>query len=447
MNDQQGTEDKSPSLKKESESKTTRKRRLFLVFLLLLGSIAGVYFGYGWLMFRLQYVSSDDARVKGNLIAISPKIQGKISHIFAEEGDTIEKDQVVAELENEEYFAALKKTKSELERTHMEISKEKTQLYLVRIQVKKRISETKLSISQAEDSLKMAQQEYALQQDVVQKEINKARANFMVAKARVTEEHARLQEANRDFERAKKLFEKGIISESRIENAETNYSAAQSVYKATKEKQRSAESHLELAQAKYRSIEPLGERIHIAEKAFKKAQLELDLATKERKLIKHQEQKIMVLEARAKEVKELVKLAQIDLQETIIKSPIKGILSKKVSNSGEVVQPGQPIVFVNDPEDIWIEANIEETKIRKIKKGAPVIVKVDAYPGRKFNGKVTIIGSATTSQFSLIPSANPSGQFVKVTQRIPVRISVNDVDHLLKPGMMIIVWIKIEGGN
>ena len=153
----------------------------------------------------------------------------------------------------------------------------------------------------------------------------------------------------------------------------------------------------------------------------------------------------MVLEARAKEVEQLVNLAQIDLQETFIKSPIKGILSKKISNPGEVVQPGQPIVFVNDPEDIWVEANIEETKIRKVEKGAPVIVKVDAYPGRKFNGKVTIIGSATTSQFSLIPSANPSGQFVKVTQRIPVRISVDDSDNLLKPGMMVTVAIKIEG--
>lgn len=445
MDDQKETEDKSPSLKQESTGKEIRKRKLLLFLLLLLGSVVGAYFGYGWLMFRLHYVSSDDARVKGNLVAISPKIQGKISHILVEEGETIKGGQIVAELESREYLAALKKAQSASENARMEITKEKIQLDLIRIQVQKRISETRLSVSQAEDTLRMAQQEYALQQDVVQEELNTARANLMMAKAQVTEEYAKLQEAYRDFERAKKLFNKAIISESGMEKAETNYRTAKSISEAAEEKQSSAESLVELALAKFRTIEPLKEKVHISEKALRKAQLELELATNERKLIEHQEQKIRVLEARAEEAAEAANLAQINLQETIIKSPLNGVVSKKIGNPGEVVQPGQPLVFVNDPGDIWIEANIEETKIRKIDKGATVIVEVDAYPRRKFKGKVTIIGSATTSEFSLIPSANPSGQFVKVTQRIPVRISVDDSDNLLKPGMMVIVAIKIEG--
>lgn len=211
MNNQKGgAERTSPSKEKKSARKEPRKRRLLLFTLLLLGTAIGAYFGYGWLMFRLDYVSSDDARIKGNLVAISPKIQGKISHIHVEEGDAIQQGLVVAELESREYSAELKKVQSVLEKTRKEIIREKTQLDLVTIQVKKKISETKLSISQAEDSLKMAQQEYALQKDVVQKEINKARANFMMARAQVTEERARLQGANWDFERTQKLFNIGL---------------------------------------------------------------------------------------------------------------------------------------------------------------------------------------------------------------------------------------------
>jgi len=137
-----------------------------------------------------------------------------------------------------------------------------------------------------------------------------------------------------------------------------------------------------------------------------------------------------------------VKAARVRLAETTIFSPIEGVISKRIVNSGEMVQPGQPIVFVNDPRQCWITANIEETQIRKIQVGAPVLVKVDAYPGKTLEGKVIAIGSATSSEFSLLPADNPAGNFIKVTRRIPVRISVTSNPDTLRPGMMVQVAIQ-----
>ena len=106
--------------------------------------------------------------------------------------------------------------------------------------------------------------------------------------------------------------------------------------------------------------------------------------------------------------------------------------------------PGQRLALVHDPETIWIEANIKETEIRKLKIGQEVDVSVDAYPDTQFRGRVLSVGNATTSEFALLPSPNPSGNFTKITQRLPVRIAIEQQGGLLRPGMMVEINIDIR---
>ena len=120
------------------------------------------------------------------------------------------------------------------------------------------------------------------------------------------------------------------------------------------------------------------------------------------------------------------------------------MVSQTIADAGERVQPGQPIVVINDPRDVWVSANIEETHIRKVRDGQPVTITVDAYPHQTFYGRVTQLGTATRSEFALIPAGSASAHFIKVTQRIPVRIAVENPDGLLKPGMMVEVGIRVQ---
>ncbi|SYZ72571.1 Secretion protein HlyD family protein [Candidatus Zixiibacteriota bacterium] len=137
---------------------------------------------------------------------------------------------------------------------------------------------------------------------------------------------------------------------------------------------------------------------------------------------------------------------ETQLKNTKIISPTLGVVAKKWSVVGDIVQPGQPIFTLYDLKNIWITANFEETKIGVIAPGTPVEISVDSYPDRKFTGKVLLIGAATASQFSLIPPDNASGNFTKVTQRIPVKISIeqpaNDAPASLLPGMSVVVKIR-----
>ena len=138
------------------------------------------------------------------------------------------------------------------------------------------------------------------------------------------------------------------------------------------------------------------------------------------------------------------------LQNTVIASPMEGIVAKRWVLTGDVVQPGQPVFTIYDLKNIWVTANLEETKLGHIHLNDPVKIDVDSYPGTKFYGKVFEIGNYTASEFSLIPPNNASGNFTKVTQRIPVKISIDDPSTtdgskpLLRPGMSVEVSVKIK---
>ncbi|MGA7879167.1 MAG: efflux RND transporter periplasmic adaptor subunit, partial [Desulfoferrobacter sp.] len=132
---------------------------------------------------------------------------------------------------------------------------------------------------------------------------------------------------------------------------------------------------------------------------------------------------------------------------TCVTSPIDGVIAKKVGNLGEVVKPGQPIAIVVDLANLWVEANLEETKIEQVRWGQAVDLAVDAYPGKKFKGKVVNIGAAASSEFALIPENRSAGNFTKVTQRIPVKIEVIEPVRQLRPGMMVEVAIKTNSGK
>jgi membrane fusion protein (multidrug efflux system) len=126
-----------------------------------------------------------------------------------------------------------------------------------------------------------------------------------------------------------------------------------------------------------------------------------------------------------------------------VTSPIDGVVAKKISHIGEVIKAGQPVAIIVDLNNIWVEANLEETQVEHVRLGQSVDLNVDAYPNTRFTGKVINIGAATASEFALIPENRSAGNFTKVTQRIPIRIEVVDPAEQLRPGMMVVVGIDI----
>ena len=142
------------------------------------------------------------------------------------------------------------------------------------------------------------------------------------------------------------------------------------------------------------------------------------------------------------EARAAVRKQQALLDDMTITSPGPGVVARTFVESGEYLSAGQPILMMYQPDNVWVEAKVKETDVRKLVVGQEVKIRVDAWPDRDFSGRIEVIGRSATSQFALIPSSNPSGNFTKITQRIPVRISVEEGDrNLLSPGMMVVVSI------
>ena len=429
--------------KKENLPPRIRKRT-FLLLLVVAFVGVGIYFGVQWLIFRWHYVSTDDAQVKGNLISLSAKVSGRITQLLVEEGDAVVPGQVIVQLEKEDYAAAQAQARATLETAKHELAKAITQLSLTRGRVSQGIGTAEASVREAVESLKFAEDDAALQTDRVNKEIERARASLQATRAKVLEAKATMENAKKEFDRSQELFRQNYVAENSRDAAETAWQVAQSKYQVALENERESLSQLELAEANTRSIVLKKQSILISEQVLERAKINLALAQEEKQQISIQEKNIELLKAKVQEAEAAFRLAEIRFQETTIYSPIRGVISKRLADQGQMVQPGQPILMVNDPEDKWVVANVEETHVRRVRQAAEVKVEVDAFPNRTFEGRVEFIGAAALSEFALLPADNPSGNFIKITHRLPVRISVKDPQNLLKPGMMVVVEIKAQ---
>jgi membrane fusion protein (multidrug efflux system) len=332
-----------------------------------------------WIYKRSHTVYLDDARGASNIIAISSKVPGWIVKLPISSGQKIEQGELLANIDARQ-----------------------TELALEAIELK--IANKQLSIERARP-----------QQQLVGDRVNNQRQSREAAlestKAALNKSESVLESAKLDFDRSKSMWQKKLISAQRWDAAKLIRSKATHAHSEAK-----AQLHFQQSELK-KAIAALKEQ-EIQIKTLAILQREMQLLEVE----KHN--------------------TQIQLSDRTIRSPLKNaVIDKTFVHAGEYVLPGRRMVLLHNPADVWIQANARETEIRHIKPGAKARVTVDAYPGIVFEAVVERLDPATTSQFALLPNPTPSGNFTKVTQRLSVRIAIQQKDDLLKPGMMVEVEI------
>ncbi len=233
------------------------------------------------------------------------------------------------------------------------------------------------------------------------------------AKAQLDLQNANLRQAELDISRAESLFKKDAISKERYEKTKTGYDVALAQVKAANDQVKQAESAINIQKA----------------------------------LIK---QAVSALGSQGSSIKKseaILKASELSESYTKIYAPSDGYITKKAVQPGNQVQPGQPLMAVVPLDDLWIIANYKETQLAKVKPGQKVKIRVDTYPGRMFEGRVESIMAGTGSAFSLFPPENATGNFVKVVQRLPVKIVLDnnsDAEHILRVGMSAEPTILVE---
>ena len=375
-------EDSARSTQKTSTPVKKKKRGRIVSVLFIILLIVGALLWGGFQLFgRLNYVYEYDARVGGTLIIVSSRVSGWVTNRAVEQGSEIKKGQLLVQIDSRE-------------------SSLKVQHYDVKLQgVKAKID--RLAAERA-----MVERQISSRHDTLESEFQAAEAATQALKAQ-------RKLAMADFERSQSLLERKIISRQSYDK-----------------------DNMELQRLEGEVAEALAKQ--------KAARAKLEEVEADRERLKVLDQQLSILKSQRNEYSIQKEQQLLDLRDRTILSIIDGVVDETFVEKGEYVNPGQRLILIHDPLDIWVDANIKETQIRRVKRGQTVLISVDAYPDIEFKGTVKAVGNTTTGKFALLPNPNPSGNFTKITQRIPVRIAVEQQKTMLRPGMLVEVKIMVD---
>ncbi len=372
-------EDSATSTQKTSRPVQKKKRGRVVRILFFILLILGVLLWGGFQLFgRLNYVYEYDARVGGTLTIVSSRVSGWVTKRAVEQGSKIKKGQLLVQIDSRE-------------------STLKVQHYDVKLQG------VKAEIDRLAAERAMVERQINSRHDTLESE-------FQAAKAATQALKAQLKLAMADFERSQSLLERKIIPRQSYDKDNMEVQRLEGEVAEALAKQKAARAKLEEVEADRERLKVLDQQLAI---------------------LKNQKNEYLVLKEQQ----------LLDLRDRTILSIIDGVVDETFVEEGEYVNPGQRLMLIHDPLDIWVDANIKETQIRRVRRGQTVRISVDAYPDKEFKGTVKAVGNTTTGKFALLPNPNPSGNFTKITQRIPVRIAVGQHKTMLKPGMLVEVKI------
>ncbi len=372
-----------------------------------------------WWVMSQGHESTDDAQVDARLTQIAPRIGGTVLRVAVDDNQVVDAGTVLVEMDPRDYQVAVDKAKAELADAEATAVAAQSNVPITSTATQSGVSTAQSSVEQAQSVIEGAG-----------KEIEVARARLTAAQSRLREAEANATRSRRDVERLKGLLAQDEVSQQQYDTAVAAADAQAAATDTARAQIAEAEAAIRMAESRQVQAQA-GEQQ--ARAALRNAQTGPEQVTAMRA-------RASSAQARVEQAKATLAQAELNLQYAVIKAPARGIVSKKNVNPGQVVQAGQSLLSLVHIDDVWITANFKETQLTDIRPGQRVVIEVDAYGGREFQGKVDSIAAATGARFSLLPPENATGNFVKVVQRVPVKIVLEpgqDPEHLLRPGMSV----------
>jgi membrane fusion protein (multidrug efflux system) len=412
---------------KPAADKIIPRRRRRLARYLVLAALVVVLAAGGYYLWKYlnTYETTDDAQVDGHINAISGRIAGNVIEVRAEDEQFVNAGDVLVRLDARDYEVALAKAQADLGDAEAALESSRIDIPITSTNTASQLKTANSSRADATAFVLGAQ-----------RQLSATRARLESAQAQVREAEANLKKANDDVARYKLLVDKNEIPRQQYETAVTTAAAAQAALDARVAAVGEAEQNVVVAQS---AVEQANQRITQADASIESA----STAPKQ----------VAVSEARAKSAaaqvaqkKALVEQAKLNLTYCTIVAPVAGIVGKKTVELGQNISPGQQLMALVPLDDIWVIANFKETQLNRMQPGQRVRVAVDAYR-REYTGKIVAVGGASGSRFSVLPPENATGNYVKVVQRIPVRINLDagqNGDHRLRPGMSVDPKVYLE---
>ncbi len=336
--------------------------------------------------------STDDAQLAAHVSPVSARVGGTVLEVPVQDNQQVEKGTLLVRIDPRDLQVALARAEADL-------------------------AENEASARAARTTVPRTSTTAGAQETGADSDVAAAEARLAAARAQLREAEARERQTAADVERFKPLLAKDEVSRQQFDAASTAADAARAAREAA------------------------AAAVSGAEKAVAAASARLVQARTSREQVAIVDARAASASAKAEMARAALEQARLNLGYAEVRAPVAGVVSRRSVEVGQVVQPGQPLLALVDLDEVWVTANFKENQLASIKPGQPATVAVDAFGGRKYRGHVDSIAAATGARFSLLPPENATGNYVKVVQRVPVKIVLEpgqDPERRLRPGMSVV---------
>ena len=428
------------------------KRRGILLaasVVLLIGLVSG---GRYWLYAR-SHESTDDAFIEGHIVQISPKVSGYVAKVYVDDNQQVKAGDLLVEIDARDYEVRLQQARAALAAARAKENEARTNVSLTRATTAANVQQAKATVHQAQTGVASSRAGAGSTQskaNQARSAISTAEANLAQAEAQVKAAEAEAIRAKADVERYQALLIKDEISQQRVDSAVATARTAEAQLEAAHQKVAAAAAQVNEMQsseaaaadtARQSVTQVAGAQAGVAEALGRLAQ-----ANTAPQQVAVSAAQAETARANTQQLEADVAQAELELSYTKIYAPESGRVTRKSVEQGALLQIGQPLLAIV-LGNVWVIANFKEDQIGRMSPGQAVEITVDAYSDKTFKGHVDSIQAGTGAQFSLLPPENATGNYVKVVQRLPVKIVFDeqpDTRHMLAPGMSVVPEVAIR---
>lgn len=380
---------------------------------ILVGFVGALIIGVAvWWYYSSRYVSTDNAYVVADSATVSSRIPGRIIKVYVENDDPVKEGALLLELDPADYEMKVKEAEAALKALQEEYNLHKANLAYIETTMTANVDSARAALNMAKDRERQAQKKI--------EEVEEKRKSA----------EADLKHAERDYKRFEALYGQKAVAEREFDRTRTAYKKALAQYEAIT---------AELASARIAA--------NSARKDTERAMAQLRIAEAQDLQVQMERYRVTNLEAKIEKAQAELELARLQLSYCKIYASITGYVAQKRFQVGDWVQPGQPLLAIVPLQDVYVEANFKETQLKEMRIGQKAKIKADTYPGYTYRGKVVGIRAGTGAAFSLLPPENATGNWIKVVQRVPVKIILDEPpppEYPLRVGLSLEVKVDIS---
>jgi membrane fusion protein, multidrug efflux system len=396
----------------------------------------------GWAWYRSAgEVSTDDAYVEGTISPVSAKVSGHVVDLMVRDNQAVRINEVLLRVDPRDYEARRDQARAAVAVAEANVRAARAELPLTRETTRSQVDETRAALEGTRVGVRSSESAV----DESRARLESKRAAAAAARAEVTAAESAQRKARRDLDRMQVLMKNDYVSRRDFDDATAALEAADAALEAAQRRLNSAEKEVQQTEAEVAS-KVLG----IEQSRQRVAEVRGTLAR-----VESQQQAVSVkvaelarAEAQLRAAQADLAVAELNLEHSTVRAPIDGVVSKRSVEVGQIVQPGQPLLALVPLQDVWVIANFKETQLTRIRPGQRAEVRIDTYPDTVFVGTVNSLSAGTGSRFSLLPPENATGNWVKVVQRVPVKILLDRKAYgdqqWLRAGMSAVVTVRLK---